>query len=118
MRTRLASRLGTPVSEIGLGCWQLGAADWGDVYRKLAQHGGDDVRSEATALGVTFGDAEALIVEQGQNLRLHAFDLRQRRRLGVQSREELRDGAGVSGRADQYSKAVVKNFADQSFVAG
>ena len=36
MRKRLASRLGTPVSEIGLGCWQLGAADWGDVSEEAA----------------------------------------------------------------------------------
>ena len=61
----------------------------------------------AVLAAYTLGDAEVLIVEQGQNLRLHAFDLRQRRRLGVQSREELRDGAGVSGSADQYSKAVI-----------
>ena len=31
MHTRTTSRLQTPVSEIGLGCWQLGSADWGAV---------------------------------------------------------------------------------------
>jgi aryl-alcohol dehydrogenase-like predicted oxidoreductase len=31
MKFRTAGRLGAAVSEIGLGCWQLGAADWGDV---------------------------------------------------------------------------------------
>jgi aryl-alcohol dehydrogenase-like predicted oxidoreductase len=36
MRYRTASRLGTAVSEIGLGCWQLGAADWGDVSEEAA----------------------------------------------------------------------------------
>jgi aryl-alcohol dehydrogenase-like predicted oxidoreductase len=36
MKTRIAPRLGTPVSEIGLGCWQLGAADWGDVSEEAA----------------------------------------------------------------------------------
>ena len=31
MQYRSSGRLGVMVSEIGLGCWQLGAADWGDV---------------------------------------------------------------------------------------
>jgi aryl-alcohol dehydrogenase-like predicted oxidoreductase len=31
MHTRTTSRLQTKVSEIGLGCWQLGCADWGTV---------------------------------------------------------------------------------------
>lgn len=31
MHTRTTARLKTPVSEIGLGCWQLGSADWGTV---------------------------------------------------------------------------------------
>jgi aryl-alcohol dehydrogenase-like predicted oxidoreductase len=31
MHTRTTARLKTPVSEIGLGCWQLGSADWGAV---------------------------------------------------------------------------------------
>jgi putative heme-binding domain-containing protein len=34
--------------------------EWADVYRKLAKSGREDLRNEATALGVTFGDAEAL----------------------------------------------------------
>lgn len=33
MHARHASRLGTPVSEIGLGTWQLGT-DWGRSYTK------------------------------------------------------------------------------------
>ena len=36
MHTRTAKRLGTPVSEIGLGCWQLGSADWGAVSDEAA----------------------------------------------------------------------------------
>jgi aryl-alcohol dehydrogenase-like predicted oxidoreductase len=52
MRMRTAKRLGTPVSEIGLGCWQLGSADWGTVS--------DDAAFEILRLslegGVTFID--------------------------------------------------------------
>src|SRR5207253_8744489 len=35
-------------------------ADWEVVYAKLAQSTFDDVRIEATTLGVTFGDSNAL----------------------------------------------------------
>lgn len=40
------------VSEIGLGCWQLGAADWGDIDEQRAEQ----ILSEALAKGVTFWD--------------------------------------------------------------
>ncbi|HVT81172.1 MAG TPA: aldo/keto reductase [Phycisphaerae bacterium] len=52
MKTRLAKRLGTPVSEIGLGCWQLGAADWGDVSEPAAL----EILQAAVDRGVTFID--------------------------------------------------------------
>lgn len=40
------------VSEIGLGCWQLGAADWGNIDDAKAEQ----ILSEAFALGVKFWD--------------------------------------------------------------
>jgi aryl-alcohol dehydrogenase-like predicted oxidoreductase len=40
------------VSEIGLGCWQLGAADWGDIDDAAAER----ILSEAFQQGVTFWD--------------------------------------------------------------
>ncbi len=52
MKTRLAKRLGVPVSEIGLGCWQLGAADWGDVSEGAAM----EILQAAVDKGVTFID--------------------------------------------------------------
>ena len=36
MRQRPFGRLKTRVSEVGLGCWQLGGADWGDVSDEQA----------------------------------------------------------------------------------
>jgi aryl-alcohol dehydrogenase-like predicted oxidoreductase len=52
MRQRPFGRLKTRVSEIGLGCWQLGGADWGDVTDEQAL---DTLRTAADA-GVTFFD--------------------------------------------------------------
>ena len=52
MRQRPFGRLKTRVSEIGLGCWQLGGADWGDVTDEQAL---DTLRAAADA-GVTFFD--------------------------------------------------------------
>ena len=52
MRLRPFGRLRTRVSEIGLGCWQLGGTDWGDVSD---EQGLDTLRAAADA-GVTFFD--------------------------------------------------------------
>lgn len=52
MRERPFGRLRTRVSEIGLGCWQLGSSDWGDVSDEQAL---DTLRAAAEA-GVTFYD--------------------------------------------------------------
>src|ERR1700722_152528 len=34
MKKRLFDKTGIKVSEIGLGCWQLGGSDWGDLDEK------------------------------------------------------------------------------------
>ena len=52
MRQRPFGRLRSRVSEIGLGCWQLGGADWGDVPDEQAL---DTLRAAADA-GVNFFD--------------------------------------------------------------
>jgi aryl-alcohol dehydrogenase-like predicted oxidoreductase len=52
MRERAFGGLRTRVSEIGLGCWQLGGSDWGDVPDEQAL---DTLRAAADA-GVTFFD--------------------------------------------------------------
>jgi aryl-alcohol dehydrogenase-like predicted oxidoreductase len=65
MRYRTASRLGTPVSEIGLGCWQLGAADWGDVSEEAAFA----ILKASVDRGVTFIDT-ADVYGNGRSERL------------------------------------------------
>lgn len=52
MKTRVAKRLGVPVSEIGLGCWQLGSVDWGRVSDDAAF----EILQAAVDRGVTFID--------------------------------------------------------------
>lgn len=51
MRTHPAPRISRELSEIGLGCWQLGA-DWGDVSDDAAQ----EILAAAADAGVTFFD--------------------------------------------------------------
>jgi aryl-alcohol dehydrogenase-like predicted oxidoreductase len=52
MRTRPFGKTGVPVSEIGLGTWQLGGTEWGDVSDQQAL---DTLRAAADA-GVTLFD--------------------------------------------------------------
>lgn len=74
MRTRTFSRSGRQVSEIGLGCWQLGGADWGSL---------DDARAfgilnAAADAGVTFLDT-ADVYGMGRSESLIGRFLKQRR---------------------------------------
>jgi len=52
MKIRRFGNSGFEVSEIGLGCWQLGGADWGDVNESLAL----EILQAAADSGVTFFD--------------------------------------------------------------
>jgi len=52
MKYRLASRLATPVSEIGLGCWQIGSAGWGTIPDDVSQN----ILQTSIVNGVTFVD--------------------------------------------------------------
>src|SRR5690349_3507885 len=53
MKKRTFGKSGEKVSEIGLGCWQLGGADWGDISEQSAL----DILNAAADTGVTFLDA-------------------------------------------------------------
>jgi aryl-alcohol dehydrogenase-like predicted oxidoreductase len=52
MKTRLFDHTGIQVSEVGLGCWQLGGADWGALEEKVAF----DILAAAVDAGVNFFD--------------------------------------------------------------
>ena len=52
MNTRTFGKTGLQVSEIGLGCWQLGGAEWGDIEDQRAF----DILNAAADAGVTFLD--------------------------------------------------------------
>jgi aryl-alcohol dehydrogenase-like predicted oxidoreductase len=62
-----------PVSEIGLGCWQLGGADWGNLDDQRAL----DILNTAADSGVTFLDT-ADVYGQGRSESLIGKFLRQR----------------------------------------
>jgi aryl-alcohol dehydrogenase-like predicted oxidoreductase len=52
MKTRTFGKTGAKVSEVGLGCWQLGGADWGNVSDEQAL----GILAAAVDSGVTFFD--------------------------------------------------------------
>ena len=52
MKKRSFGKTGEKVSEVGLGCWQLGGAEWGDVSDEQALA----ILGEALDTGVTFFD--------------------------------------------------------------
>src|SRR5829696_2580176 len=71
-------------------------------YFRTTRGADGGIGSDACAVFTTdaFGNAEVFKVEQVQDLCFDIFDLRQRRRFGVQAGKKLRDGAGISGSAD------------------
>ena len=74
MRQRPFGRLRTRVSEVGLGCWQLGGADWGDVSDEEALA----TLSAAADAGVTFFDT-ADVYGPGRSEQLIGAFLKSRR---------------------------------------
>jgi len=52
MNTRTFGKTGRDVSEVGLGCWQLGGTEWGEVSDQAAM----GILDAAVASGVTFSD--------------------------------------------------------------
>jgi aryl-alcohol dehydrogenase-like predicted oxidoreductase len=74
MKTRIFDDTGRTVSEVGLGCWQLGGADWGDVSDESAL----ERLNAAADAGVTFYDT-ADVYGDGRSERLIGRFLRERR---------------------------------------
>ena len=65
MQSRSFSKLGRTISEIGLGCWQLGGETWGTVTDEAAR----GILEEASRGGVTFYDT-ADVYGDGQSERI------------------------------------------------
>ncbi len=74
MKTRLFNDTGRAVSEVGLGCWQLGGADWGNVGEAEAL----EILNAAADAGVTFLDT-ADVYGDGRSERLIGRFLRERK---------------------------------------
>jgi len=73
MKTRLFNDTGRAVSEVGLGCWQLGGADWGAVSDADAM----EILGAAAESGVNFFDT-ADVYGNGRSERLIGRFLRER----------------------------------------
>lgn len=74
MKMRLFARAGVQVSEIGLGCWQLGGADWGELDDNRAFR----ILNAAADAGVNFLDT-ADVYGSGRSETLIGTFLKQRR---------------------------------------
>jgi aryl-alcohol dehydrogenase-like predicted oxidoreductase len=73
MKTRLFNDTGRLVSEVGLGCWQLGGTDWGNVGDAEAM----EILNTAADAGVTFFDT-ADVYGNGRSEQLVGRFLRER----------------------------------------
>jgi aryl-alcohol dehydrogenase-like predicted oxidoreductase len=73
MKTRLFNDTGRAVSEVGLGCWQLGGTDWGNVDDAEAM----EILNAAADAGVTFFDT-ADVYGNGRSEQLIGRFLRER----------------------------------------
>jgi len=107
MNHRKFNHTGFLCSEIGLGCWQLGGSDWGDVSDKDAQ----DILAMAVDCGINFfdtadvygdGRSETLI---GKYLRSAKPDVFVATKLG---RRRMYP--------DQYTEKNVRNAAEESLL--
>jgi len=74
MKTRPLGPAQTSVSEIGLGCWQIGGADWGDLDDQRAF----DILNRAADAGITFLDT-ADVYGLGRSEKLIGRFLKQRK---------------------------------------
>lgn len=72
MKTRTFGKNGAEISEVGLGCWQLGGADWGNVSDEQAL----GILAAAVDSGVTFFDT-ADVYGSGRSERLIGRYLKQ-----------------------------------------
>ncbi len=105
MKTRPFGKTGVEVSEVGLGCWQLGGADWGDVSEQQAL----EILAAAADSGVTFFDA-ADVYGSGRAEALIGKFLKQRSGLFVATKM----GRMGDLYPDQYTEAGLRAATEAS----
>jgi aryl-alcohol dehydrogenase-like predicted oxidoreductase len=100
MNTRRLGRNGFEVSEVGLGCWQLGA-DWG---RSFSTEEGLAILCEAVAQGITFFDT-ADVYGSGKSERIIGEFLRH---VDVPVRVATKFGRGDDVFSNRYSESALR----------
>jgi aryl-alcohol dehydrogenase-like predicted oxidoreductase len=107
MKTRQFNGSRRAVSEVGLGCWQLGGADWGDLSDAAAM----EILGAAAEAGVTFFDT-ADVYGDGRSERLIGRFLREEHGSDFFVATKL----GRSGDLypDQYTRAGVRAATEAS----
>ncbi len=97
MKHRLLGKNGFKVSEIGLGCWQLGA-DWG---KSLNDHQSFEILREAVSNGITFFDT-ADVYGDGRSETLIGEFIRSQANLNIKVATKFGRNANVF--PDKYTK--------------
>jgi aryl-alcohol dehydrogenase-like predicted oxidoreductase len=106
MKTRIFGRTGVRVSEMGLGCWQLGGTDWGNVEDAAAL----DILAAAVEAGVDFFDT-ADVYGNGRSETLIGRFLKERRaKIFVTTKL----GRTASLYPDKYTEAGVRAATEAS----
>jgi aryl-alcohol dehydrogenase-like predicted oxidoreductase len=106
MNTRTFGKTGVRVSEMGLGCWQLGGTDWGNVDDAAAL----DILSAAMEAGVNFFDT-ADVYGNGRSETLIGRFLKERRaKIFVATKL----GRTASLYPDKYTEAGVRAATEAS----
>jgi aryl-alcohol dehydrogenase-like predicted oxidoreductase len=106
MKSRNFGKTGVRVSEMGLGCWQLGGTDWGNVEDKTAF----DILSAAVDAGIDFFDT-ADVYGNGRSETLIGQFLKQRKaKIFVATKL----GRTASLYPDKYTEANVRTATEAS----
>jgi aryl-alcohol dehydrogenase-like predicted oxidoreductase len=105
MRTRAFGSTGWQVGEVGLGCWQIGGADWGDISDATAF----EILDAAAGCGVDFLDT-ADVYGSGRSETLIGTFLRQRK-LAVRVATKL---GRLTMYPDGYTEAAMREATEAS----
>lgn len=106
MKHRTLGKNGFEVSEVSLGCWQLGA-DWG---QDISQEIGFNILNEAVKQGVTFFDT-ADVYGNGKSEKLIGDFLKT---TDTEIKVATKFGRAANSYPDKYSKSVLKQSIEES----